>query len=226
MFKDRYNYKLNGIEHEIILNNNIKIDMEPIDDKLLISNKFMIKYINDIFDYYNIDYFAVNNLLMGQYVFKGINIFQKHLEIGTLAINIHKIKKIEEELTNDEFNLSYYDNYVKITTTFLKRYKTAIYIYLVNHNSDEDTIQYTLFNKKEINHKFYDVYPIKKDKFEEFSISIPNKVENVLSTFYNNLNYIVFSDKENAETQLIIEEKIDEKTYYEKFISIIKPLLF
>ena len=223
MFKDRYNYKLNGIEHEIILNNNIKIDMTPVDDKLLISNKFMLKYINDIFDYYNIDYFILNNVLMGQYVFKGINIFEKHLEIGTLAINVHKIKKIEEELNNDEFNISYYENYIKITTTFLKRYKTSIYIYLVNHNSDEDTIEYILYNKKQISHKFYDIFPVKKDKFEEFTISIPNKIENVLLSYYNNLNYIVFTDKDNADIQQIIEETTEDKTYYEKFISIIKP---
>ena len=31
--------------------------MKPIDEKILISNKFMLKYINDLFDYYNIEYF-------------------------------------------------------------------------------------------------------------------------------------------------------------------------
>jgi hypothetical protein len=225
MFKDRYNYKLNGIEHEIILNNNIKIDMKPIDEKILISNKFMLKYINDLFDYYNIEYFIINNVLLGSYVFNGVNIFQKNLELATLSINLHKIKKIEEDLKNDDFQISYYDNnYIKITTTFLKKYKTSIYIYLVNHNSDDDTIIYKLYNNIDINHKFYDIYPIKKEKFEEYTISVPNKIENVLLSYNFNLNYIVFSNKKD-EVQNIIEEKLDT-TYYEKFISIIKPYFF
>ena len=225
MFKDRYNYKLNGIEHEIILNNNIKIDMKPVDEKILISNKFMLKYINDLFDYYNIEYFIINNVLLGSYVFKGVNIFQKNLELATLSINLHKIKKIEEDLKNDDFQISYYDNnYIKITTTFLKKYKTSIYIYFVNHNSDDDSITYKLYNSIEVYHKFYDIYPIKKEKFEEYTISIPNKVENVLLSYNFNLNYIVFSNKKD-EVQNIIEENLD-KTYYEKFISIIKPYFF
>lgn len=224
MFKDRYNYKLNGIEHEIILNNNIKIDMKPIDEKILISNKFMLKYINDLFDYYNIEYFIINNVLLGSYVFNGINIFQKNLEIATLSINLHKIKKIEDEIKNDDFQIVYNDDYIKITTTFLKKYKTSIYIYLVNHNSSDDSITYKLYNNTELYHKFYDIYPIKKEKFEEYTISIPNKIENVLLSYNFNLNYIVFSNKKD-DTQNIIEENV-EKTYYEKFISIIKPYFF
>jgi hypothetical protein len=224
MFKDRYNYKLNGIEHEIILNNNIKIDMKPIDEKILISNKFMLKYINDLFDYYNIEYFIINNVLLGSYVFNGVNIFQKNLEIATLSINLHKIKKIEDEIKNDDFQIVYNDNYIKITTTFLKKYKTSIYIYLVNNNSDDDSITYKLYNNTELYHKFYDIYPIKKEKFEEYTISIPNKIENVLLSYNFNLNYIVFSNKKD-DTLNIIEENV-EKTYYEKFISIIKPYFF
>ena len=213
MFKDRYNYKLNGIEHEIILNNNIKIDMKPIDEKILISNKFMLKYINDLFDYYNIEYFIINNVLLGSYVFNGVNIFQKNLEIATLSINLHKIKKIEDEIKNDDFQIVYNDEY-----------KTSIYIYLVNHNSDDDSITYKLYNNTELYHKFYDIYPIKKEKFEEYTISIPNKIENVLLSYNFNLNYIVFSNKKD-DTLNIIEENV-EKTYYEKFISIIKPYFF
>ena len=34
---------------------------------------------------------------------------------------------------------------------------------------------------------------IKKHTFEEFNVSIPNKIENVLETFNFNLNFISFS---------------------------------
>ena len=137
---------------------------------------------------------------------------------------MHKIKKIEDEIKNDDFQIVYNDDYIKITTTFLKKYKTSIYIYLVNHNSSDDSITYKLYNNTELYHKFYDIYPIKKEKFEEYTISIPNKIENVLLSYNFNLNYIVFSNKKD-DTQNIIEENV-EKTYYEKFISIIKPYFF
>ena len=42
---DKYNYSLNGIEHEIILNDCLKIDQKPINEKILVSNKYLIKYI-------------------------------------------------------------------------------------------------------------------------------------------------------------------------------------
>jgi hypothetical protein len=42
MINDKYNYKLNGIEHEIILNHNLKIDQKPINDKILVSNKIIL----------------------------------------------------------------------------------------------------------------------------------------------------------------------------------------
>jgi hypothetical protein len=32
MFNDKYNYSLNGIEHEIVLNHTLKIDQQPINE--------------------------------------------------------------------------------------------------------------------------------------------------------------------------------------------------
>ena len=44
MNKNNYNYILNGITHEIPLNSNIKIRVDPINEEQLISNKYMIKF--------------------------------------------------------------------------------------------------------------------------------------------------------------------------------------
>jgi hypothetical protein len=46
-----------------------------------------------------------------------------------------------------------------------------------------------------INHPFYDIFPIKKSNFEEFNISVPNKIDKVLESYNFNLNYIVFTKK-------------------------------
>ena len=77
MSKDKYNYSLNGIEHEITLNHNLKIDQKPINEKILVSNKYILKYINDLFDFHSIEYCLVSHALLGVYIFNGINIFNQ-----------------------------------------------------------------------------------------------------------------------------------------------------
>ena len=63
MLKNNYNYILNGISHEININSSIKIQSYPLDEKKLLSNKFMIKIINDLFEYLSIDYCIINKTL-------------------------------------------------------------------------------------------------------------------------------------------------------------------
>ena len=77
MLKNNYNYILNGISHEIEIKSNIKIKQNPLDEIVLISNKFMLKFINDLFDYNSIEYTLMGNTLLGCEIFKGINIFKK-----------------------------------------------------------------------------------------------------------------------------------------------------
>jgi len=232
MLNNNYNYKLNGIEHEIILNHNLKIDQKPLNEKILVSNKYMIKYINDLFDHYSIEYCLLNNSLLGLYIFNGINIFNSTLEIGITENNLYKIKKIENEIKNNDFNIIFYENYIRISTIFLDKIKTNIYIYLLKLNNELDTINYKSIDNININYKFYDIFPIKKQKFEEFEISIPNKIEKVLVAHNFNLNYIIFS-KNNIENdkKKIIEEQENDKSIFDniikkninKFISVIKP---
>lgn len=233
MLNDKYNYTLNGIEHEIILNNTLKIEQEPINDKILISNKYMLKYINDIFDYNLIEYCLVSNSLLGFYIFNGINIFNSTLEICISDIYIHKIHKIQDQIKNDDIDIYFYEKYIKLSSVFVDNIKTHIYIYLLESDSNNDTLKYYNYKNNLLIHKFYDIYPIKKNKFEEFEISIPNKIENILESYNFNLNYITFSkNKYNKNDKRIIEEveKNNIQTLFKnnlyKFISTIKPFLF
>jgi len=228
MLNNNYNYKLNGIEHEIILNHNLKIEQKPLNEKILVSNKYMLKYINDLFDYYSIEFCLLNHTLLGLYIFNGINIFNSSLEIGITENNIHKIKKIENEIKNNDFNIVFNDNYIKITSIFLDRIKTNIYIYLLKSNNESDLIEYKNIDNNIINYEFYDIFPIKKQKFEEFEISSPNKIEKVLIVHNFNLNYIIFTTKNienNSQKKKIIDEVKSEKSFIYNFISIIKPFL-
>jgi len=229
--KDKYNYSLNGIEHEITLNHNLKIDQKPLNEKILVSNKYLMKYINDLFDYHSIEYIVVGNTLLGVYIFNGINIFNQTLEICTLENNFFKIRKIESEIKNDDFDIIFNDNYIKISTVFFDNIKSTIYIYPLNNDQNDDALNYTTYNNQLINHPFYDIFPIKKSNFEEFNISVPNKIDKVLESYNFNLNYIVFT-KKKKDNKKIIEEVENKNTInaikenLSNFISVIKPFFF
>ncbi len=232
MLTDKYNYSLNGIEHEITLNHNLKIDKKPINEKILVSNKYLLKYVNDLFDYNNIEYSIVNHTLLGLYVFNGINIFDERLEICTLNSNFFKLKKMEDEIKNDDFQIQYYENYIKISSAFFEKIKVSIYIYPLENQMNDDILTYKTFDDRLIAHKFYDIFPIKKQKFEEFEISVPNKITNVLESYNFNLNYISFTKKKNDNKKII--EEVEQKTTLNTIIkdnisnivSIIKPLFY
>ena len=207
--KDKYNYSLNGIEHEITLTHNLKIDQKPINEKILVSNKYLIKYINDLFDYHSIEYCLVGDSLLGVHIFNGINIFNQKLEICTLDNSFYKIKKIEDEIKEDGFDIYFSDNYIKISSIFFDRLKTVIYIYPITNNDVNDLLNYVNIDNKEIIHEFYDIFPIKKNKFEEFEISVPNKIDKVLESYNFNLHYINFTKKKKDNKKII--EEVDVK---------------
>lgn len=229
--KDKYNYSLNGIEHEITLNHNLKIDQKPLNEKILVSNKYLMKYINDLFDYNSIEYIVVGNTLLGVYIFNGINIFDQTLEIATLENNFFKIKKMEHEIKNDDFEIIFNDSYIKLSTIFFDNIKSSVYIYSLNNDQNDDKLNYINYNNNIISHDFYDIYPIKKNNFEEFNISVPNKIEKVLESYNLNLNYIVFS-KKKKDKKKIIEEVENKNTInaikenLNNFISVIKPFFY
>jgi hypothetical protein len=233
MLSDKYNYTLNGIEHEITLDNTIKIDKTPINDKILVSNKYMIKYINDLFDYNSIDYCFVGQSLLGIFIFKGINLFDPLLEICTSDNNFFKIKKLEESIKEDGFDIVFTTNNIKISTIFFDNIKTCIYIYPLENQVNDDLLKYNTINNKTMFHEFYDIYNIKKTIFEEFEVSVPNKIEKVLQTYDFNLDYIIFTKKKNKNHKKIIEEvevKPTISTFIKeninKFISVIKPFIY
>lgn len=189
--KNNYNYILNGITHKININSSIKISSDPLDEKYLISNKFMIKILNDLFDYLNIDYCLINKTLLGQKIFNGINIFEENIEILIQKNNIKKILKEIEYLNNNNIIINNIDDkYLIVETSFFDKIDVVCYIYLFN---EENNKIYFYDTKNNIyNLDFYDIFPIKKDSFEEYKVSIPNKIDNVLKVFDINLNFINF----------------------------------
>jgi hypothetical protein len=236
---NKYNYQLNGIEHEILLGDHLKIDRDHENEKILVSNKYLLKYVNDLFDFHSIEYCILGDTLLGQHVFNGINIFSPLLEIGINNNYIYKLIKIKDDIINDGNKITYYDGrkkiyydmsvfdssnndnnnniFIKISSRFFDNIVSSIYIYLFNTNNN--AIEYYSMNNKIINFNFYDIFPIKKILFEEFNISVPNKIENILQIYNINLNSLSFKKDSNKKNQII-----EELTNNKKEVSLINKI--
>mgnify|MGYP001349347593 CR=1 FL=1 len=191
--KNNYNYILNGIPHEINLNSSIKILTEPLDEKKILSNKFMIKIINDLLIYLNIDFCLINNTLLGQKIFSGVNIFEEDIEILIEKNNIKKILKEIDFLNNNDITITNYNKYLLLNTNFYNNIEVSTYIYLFEQ--ENNNIHFENNNNEIINLNFYDIFPIKSTIFEEFEVSIPNKIDNVLLNCNIDLNFLYFKSE-------------------------------
>lgn len=189
--KDKYNYTLNGIEHQIPLNSNIIINSEPLNEKILISNKFLIKYLHDLFSLNSIDYFITYHTLLGYYVFEGINLFKKNIYLCISDHHLNKLLKLKEQIIKDDFIFEEKDNYYIIKTSFFDKIIVSSYIYIIKNDENKKLIH--SINNIESILDFYDIYPLQEKNYEEFKIFIPNKIDNVLNSYLFNLNSIIFN---------------------------------
>lgn len=218
MNKNNYNYILNGITHEIPLNSNIKIRIDPINEEQLISNKFMIKFIIDLFDYNNIDYFLLGDALLGFKIFNGINLFSNKIEFGIIKNNLIKLQKLEQYLIDNDFNIYYFENFILIKSIFFNEMNIYAIIYLLENDKK-------LFLKNEKNDfiffDFYQIFPINKVVFEEFTIYVPNKIDDVLNSYNINYNNIIFNKITECDFDKLIHNKEKISTNQKEQISYI-----
>ncbi len=204
---DTYKYTLNGINHEIPLHTNLQIRQKPLSNKILISQKYLLKYIHDLFDIHSIEYFLINHSLLGYHIFKGIHIFQPFAEICIGHHHLSKFLKIKNEIINDDFIIQELPNFFILSTTlFSKNPDTKLYIYILQNNindqnesenENENTYSHFLYNNQKIYHNMFDIFPIQSLPFEEFHLKIPKKIENVLQNCNINLHLIQFENNNN-----------------------------
>ena len=212
MNKNNYNYILNGITHEIPLNSNIKIRVDPINEEQLISNKYMIKFIIDLFDYHNIDYFLLGDALLGFKIFNGINLFSNKIEFGIIKNNLIKLQKLEQYLIDNDFNIYYFENFILIKSIFFNEMNIYAIIYLLENDKK-------LFLKNEKNDfiffDFYQIFPLNKVVFEEFNVYVPNKIEDVLNSYNINYSNIIFNKITECDFDKLIYNQ-DKISVYQK----------
>ena len=181
--KDIYNYSLNGVYHEIELNNKIKIIDKPKNEINLYSQKLLLKYIHDLFEIYKIDYFISNHTLLGYKIFNGIHIFKNYIEITILDTYIDKIDKIKQKIIDDEFTILITDNYIKVSTIFMNECTVSMFIYILKQDINQDKLITNIKNKNYY-HNFYDIYPLHKKEYEDIHVYVPNKIEKVLKVTF------------------------------------------
>lgn len=199
--KDYYNYSLNGVYHQIELNNKIKISDKPKNEINLYSQKLLLKYINDLFQKYDIDYFIANNTLLGYNIFSGINIFKNYIELTVMDTYINKIENLKEKIIADDFNIIINEKYIKISTVFINECTVTMFIYYLKQDREMDQL-YTVIKDKTYYHKFYDIYPLEKKEYEDIIVSVPNKIDKVLKNYEIKTENIVFSNNKEDDAMI------------------------
>jgi hypothetical protein len=194
---DKFNYTLNGIEHQISLNSRIIIKNEPLNEKILISNKFLLKYIHDLFKIHNIEYFISYYTLLGYYVFEGINLYHKDLYICIPDHHYNKLIKLKEDIKKDDFIFIEKENYISIKTILFDKITVSLYIFFIKTDDDKNMIHSIHNIESKLN--FYDIYPLQEQKYEEFTVSVPNKIDNVLNSYQININHIIFENNNDSK---------------------------
>ena len=194
MISDSYHYTLNNVYHSIsnniIIQNNL---LSQIQEKELMSQKYLLKYLHDFFTYHSIDYSIFNHTLLGYHLFEGLHIFYHQIECIMMYRNFEEFSK---ELMNDGFHIDFMSQYIcVISSSFINKIQIKAFIYFIH--KDEHSLYFLsplyvnqckrykdlLKEKEEYHLKFVSlniIFPCKKVKYEDFEVFIPNKIEELL----------------------------------------------
>ncbi len=243
MLSDSYHYTFNHVYHPISKNNMIIQNhlLSQIDEKGLMSQKYLLKYLHDFFIFHNIDYSLFNNTLLGYHLFEGLHIFYHQIE---LLMMYRDFQEFSKELINDGFHIDFTSQYLcVISSSFINKIQVKAFIYFI-HNGENSLYFLSplyvsqckkykdLLKEKETYHlKFVllnQLFPCKKVKYEDFEIFIPNKVDKILEIIELKRETYIFDDlsildkkikkKEEKENNHEIEEKNILKNIFHDFL--------
>ena len=203
---DSFKYILNGIQHEIPSQSHISIQQKPLPEKTLISQKYILKYFHDWMEIHEMEYFITHHTLLGHQIFQGIHIFHPHMEVAIPSHHFEKIAKMKSEFEKDEFILIEHPHHMILSSTFFSKHPIQLFIYsLISHSTTFEI----LYPKK---HTFdlYDIYPLQKSAYEEFSVFIPHKPNSILKNADFNLHFIQFKENNSFLSQNTKREIIEE----------------
>ncbi len=222
-----YHYTLNGVSHSI-QNNQINMDpklLSSLDEKILLSQKYLLKYLHDLFEYHHIDYSIYHKTLLGFHLFQGVHIFHHQLELMMMYRNFEDLYK---ELKSDGFHIDFESKYILvISTSFFDKIHIKCFIYLAHMHEDdtlyhlsphylESTKRYKeLLQPKEAYHltfvPFSSIFPCKIESYEDFQVYTPNKIIPILQLLNLHQDEYHFHSSNIKEKLLKKEEQEEDK---------------
>lgn len=226
---DSYKYILNGIEHEIPSQSNLVIQQKPLHEKILISQKYILKYWHDFMEIHQMEYFISHHTLLGHHLFQGIHLFYPHIEVIVPFHHFQKIVKMKDEFQKDEFQLLEYPHHMILTSSFFAKQSIELFIYSLLPNPSHSTEFHIIYPENQEKQKFqlYEIYPLQKKPYEEFEIYIPHKPLPILQNAHFNLHFIQFKENNDlSQKREIIQEPEDSSISSLFADSIFEPLSF
>jgi hypothetical protein len=128
------------------------------------------------------------------------------MEVAIPSHHFEKIAKMKSEFEKDEFILIEHPHHMILSSTFFSKHPIQLFIYsLISHSTTFEI----LYPKK---HTFdlYDIYPLQKSAYEEFSVFIPHKPNSILKNADFNLHFIQFKENNSFLSQNTKREIIEE----------------
>ncbi len=195
--------------------------LSQINEKELMSQKYLLKYLHDFFIFHNIDYSIFYNTLLGYHLFQGLHIFYHQIE---LIMMYRDFQEFSKELINDGFHIDFTSQYLcVISSSFINKIQVKAFIYFIHNGNDSLYFLSPLYvnqckkykdllKEKETYHlKFVllnQIFPCKKVNYEDFEIYIPNKMYELLEIIELKKNIYTF---DKILTTLIKKEIEEEK---------------
>jgi phosphorylcholine metabolism protein LicD len=188
----------------------------------------VIKYTTEFLESHNIDYCIESGTLLGYRRHFGIIPWDNDVDIMIFRDGYFKLLRLLKEYNNNHFTI------LECTPGFKLFYNNSNYGELFVYDYDENTNKYK-FGFPYINNKptfitsdiyftysKYDkdeLFPTKKVKFEDFTVRVPNKINNVLKNIFGNNFYECkyCSTKNNFYESF----KLDKYKVFSKFEKII-----
>lgn len=207
--EDQYHYSLNNVFHTIT---HPGVVIEPslllhLNEKIFLSQKYILKYIHDLCVYHQIDYAIYHKTLLGAKLFKGVHIFHPYVEIVMMYRNFDDLQK---ELKKDGFQIDFHSKYLMVlSSTFFEKIQIKAFIYFLHlHENDllyhisprlvENTKKYKdLLQHKEEFHlsfiPFHHLFPFQTVLYEDFTVSIPKESDKILDILHLLQEKYIFS---------------------------------
>ncbi len=230
--EDRYHYSLNNVFHTITHSGVI---IEPslllqLNEKIFLSQKYILKYIHDLCMYHHIDYAIYHKTLLGAKLFQGVHIFHPHIEIVMMYRNF---EDLEKELKKDGFHIDFHSNYMMVlSSTFFEKIQIKAFIYFLHLHENhllyhispqlvESTKKYKdLLQPKEEFHlsfiPFHHLFPFQPISYEDFTVYTPKECDKVLDALHLLQEEYIYSEGVISSSLIKKEEEEEEKGGREK----------